>query len=127
MKAVEYYLKRRLVEDLGWPPERTELVHFAATSEDVNNLAYARMVRAALAEAWLPAAAALVEAVRAAALEYAGLTDARAARTASQPRLRRLAKSWLFSSRAGNVSCERSARSRSPGSGGALPGRWPPM
>jgi adenylosuccinate lyase len=73
VKAVEYYLKRRLTEDLGWPPARTELVHFAATSEDVNNLAYARMVRAALGEAWLPAAEALVEAVRGAALEYAAV------------------------------------------------------
>ena len=41
VKAVEYYLKRRLMEDLGWPAERAEFVHFAATSEDVNNLAYA--------------------------------------------------------------------------------------
>jgi adenylosuccinate lyase len=73
VKAVEYYLKRRLIEDLGWPAARTELVHFAATSEDVNNLAYARMVRAALAGAWLPAATALVETVRGAALEYAAL------------------------------------------------------
>jgi adenylosuccinate lyase len=73
VKAVEYYLKGRLVEDLGWPVARTEFVHFAATSEDVNNLAYARMVRSALAGAWLPAASALVEAVRGAAVEYAGL------------------------------------------------------
>jgi len=83
VKAVEYYLKRRLTEDLGWPPARTELVHFAATSEDVNNLAYARMVRSALAGAWLPAASALVEAVRAAALDYADLPML--ARTHGQP------------------------------------------
>jgi adenylosuccinate lyase len=83
VKAVEYYLKRRLVEDLGWPAARTELVHFAATSEDVNNLAYARMVRSGLAAAWLPAASALIEAVRGAALDYAGLPML--ARTHGQP------------------------------------------
>ena len=82
-KAVEYYLKRRLIEELGWPPARSEFVHFAATSEDVNNLAYARMVRSALAGAWLPAASALVEAVRGAALAHAGLPML--ARTHGQP------------------------------------------
>ena len=30
VKAVEYYLKRRLVEELGWSEERAEFVHFAA-------------------------------------------------------------------------------------------------
>lgn len=83
VKAVEYYLKQRLVEDLGWPAERTEFVHFAATSEDVNNLAYARMVRAALTGAWFPEAEALVEEVRGAALEYAALPML--ARTHGQP------------------------------------------
>jgi adenylosuccinate lyase len=73
VKAVEYYLKSRLVSELGWAPERAEFVHFAATSEDVNNLAYGRMVREALADVWLPAAEALVIDVRAAALEHAGL------------------------------------------------------
>jgi adenylosuccinate lyase len=83
VKAVEYYLKGRLIGELGWPAERTELVHFAATSEDVNNLAYARMVRAALVGAWLPAAEGLVEEVRSAALEYAALPML--ARTHGQP------------------------------------------
>jgi adenylosuccinate lyase len=64
VKAVEYYLKSRLLDELGWSARRAEFVHFAATSEDVNNLAYARMVRAGLAGAWLPAAQSLVEEVR---------------------------------------------------------------
>ncbi|MCX7946026.1 MAG: adenylosuccinate lyase [Hydrogenophilus sp.] len=45
VKAVEYWLKRRLSE---WPevaPYR-EFVHFALTSEDVNNVAYGLMVAA---------------------------------------------------------------------------------
>ncbi len=73
VKAVEYYLKRRLTADLGWPAGRAEFAHFGATSEDVNNLAYARMVRAASAEVWLPAAEALVGDVRRMALAHAAL------------------------------------------------------
>jgi adenylosuccinate lyase len=83
VKAVEYYLKRRLVQELGWSPERAELAHFGATSEDVNNLAYARMVRAALHGTWLPAAASLVEQVREMALAQAG--QPMLARTHGQP------------------------------------------
>ena len=63
VKAVEYYLKRRLQEapegsalrDLG------ELVHFACTSEDINNLAYAVTIRNATTDVWLPTARALVK------------------------------------------------------------------
>jgi adenylosuccinate lyase len=83
VKAVEYYLKRRLVDELGWSPERSEFAHFGATSEDVNNLAYARMVTRALAEVWLPSAENLVAEVKALALEHAGL--AMLARTHGQP------------------------------------------
>jgi adenylosuccinate lyase len=83
VKAVEYYLKSRLIEELGWAPERAEFAHFAVTSEDVNNLAYAGMVRRALNEVWLPGADAFVNDVRAAALEYAGIPML--ARTHGQP------------------------------------------
>jgi adenylosuccinate lyase len=83
VKAVEYYLKRRLTADLGWPAARAEFAHFGATSEDVNNLAYARMVRAALGQVWLPAAEALVSDVRHMALAQAELPML--ARTHGQP------------------------------------------
>jgi adenylosuccinate lyase len=83
VKAVEYYLKYRLVQELGWTPERAEFVHFAATSEDVNNLAYARMVRRSLEEVWLPAADVLVGDVRAVAIQYSNLPML--ARTHGQP------------------------------------------
>jgi adenylosuccinate lyase len=83
VKAVEYYLKYRLVQELGWAPGRAEFVHFAATSEDINNLAYARMVRRGLEEVWLPAADALVQDVRAAAVEHSGMPML--ARTHGQP------------------------------------------
>jgi adenylosuccinate lyase len=43
VKAVEYYLRERLAA-AGASPATLELVHFGCTSEDVNNLAYARML-----------------------------------------------------------------------------------
>ena len=66
VKAVEYYIKRRLpkisdsASDLA---AVSELVHFGATSEDINNLCYARMVKGAVEEVWLPRATALCDAV----------------------------------------------------------------
>ncbi|MDM7830016.1 adenylosuccinate lyase [Cellulomonas edaphi] len=71
VKAVEYFLKRRLADapegsalrDVG------ELVHFACTSEDINNLSYALMVRDAVQRVWLPAATALADEVAALAVE----------------------------------------------------------
>ena len=58
VKAVEYYLREKL-NALGLPQHGIQ-VHFCCTSEDINNLAYALMLKSALAEAWLPAARALV-------------------------------------------------------------------
>ena len=66
VKAIEYLLKGRLAaapEVLGADtvlPSVSELVHFACTSEDVNNLAYALMIRGAVQEVWLPAARSLI-------------------------------------------------------------------
>ncbi len=62
VKAVEYFLKERLTaiapadEDKGL----AELIHFGCTSEDVNNLSYALMVKGAVEQVWLPRAQALV-------------------------------------------------------------------
>ncbi len=58
VKAVEYYIGRRL-EALGLA-QLTPLVHFACTSEDINNLSYAVGVRDAVVDVWLPAARTLV-------------------------------------------------------------------
>ena len=65
VKAVEYFLKRRLTRIAPEEQDRglAELIHFACTSEDVNNLSYALMVRGAVTEVWLPRATALVETV----------------------------------------------------------------
>ena len=46
VKAVEYYVREQLAA-AGASPATLELVHFACTSEDINNLAYARLLQAA--------------------------------------------------------------------------------
>ncbi|HEV3232276.1 MAG TPA: adenylosuccinate lyase [Candidatus Dormibacteraeota bacterium] len=80
VKAVEYWLKARLA---GTPLEPyREFVHFACTSEDVNNLAYALMLRAGVGE-WLAAADRLIDAVAALAVEHRALPML--ARTHGQP------------------------------------------
>lgn len=52
VKAVEYFVRQRL-DTLGIRGI-SELVHFAATSEDINNISYALCVDAALSRVWLP-------------------------------------------------------------------------
>jgi adenylosuccinate lyase len=50
VKAVEYFLRDRVPDDVR------ELLHYGLTSEDVNNLSYALMLRDAVTEVWRPAA-----------------------------------------------------------------------
>jgi adenylosuccinate lyase len=52
VKAVEYYVRARL-DDLGLSSV-AELTHFAATSEDINNLSYALTIKSAVFDVWLP-------------------------------------------------------------------------
>ena len=49
VKAVEYYLARRCAQHPGLTKKR-QFIHFACTSEDINNLAYAGLVAQARAE-----------------------------------------------------------------------------
>jgi adenylosuccinate lyase len=72
VKAVEYFLKERLAT-VGFAGPQAEFVHFACTSEDINNLAHALMLREGLLGGWLPCAEDLVEAVAAMADEFAAL------------------------------------------------------
>ncbi|WP_246954925.1 adenylosuccinate lyase [Brachybacterium sp. Marseille-Q7125] len=58
VKAVEYYIKRRLAGTSLEP--LAEVVHIYCTSEDINNLSYALMIRGAVHEVWLPAYEALI-------------------------------------------------------------------
>ena len=63
VKAVEYFLKKRLTEIAPAPADAglAELIHFCCTSEDINNLSYAVMVKGAVLDVWLPRATALVD------------------------------------------------------------------
>jgi adenylosuccinate lyase len=54
VKAVEYFVKSRLEECTQWHG-RHEFVHFGATSEDINNLSYALILKEARANVLLPA------------------------------------------------------------------------
>ena len=81
VKAVEYLVRRRL-GTLGLD-HISELTHFAATSEDINNLSYALTVRDAVQTVWLPKLRQVIEALRSNALEFRA--DAMLARTHGQP------------------------------------------
>lgn len=60
VKAVEYFLKQHL-DGTGLAPA-SELVHFCCTSEDINNLSYALMIKRAVELVWLPKARSVVAA-----------------------------------------------------------------
>ena len=62
VKAVEYFIREEL-EKLG-RSDLGELVHFACTSEDINNLAYARVISDGLHQVMLPKAKSLVTKLR---------------------------------------------------------------
>ncbi len=68
VKAVEYLLKRR-IEGTSLA-DVAEYLHLFCTSEDINNLAYALMVRGAVQQVWLPAASALTDQFAALAREH---------------------------------------------------------
>ena len=59
VKAVEYYIRERLSETSL--RDVTESVHFACTSDDINNLAYAMMFRDAIGNVWRPQARSLID------------------------------------------------------------------
>jgi adenylosuccinate lyase len=81
VKAVEYLVRQRLA-DQGLTPI-AELTHFACTSEDVNNLAYALTIRAAVQQVWLPRLGDVLTALRERAEEGRGMPML--ARTHGQP------------------------------------------
>ena len=54
VKAVEYFIKERLKDDAALAPS-LEFVHFACTSEDINNLAYGLMLAESREAVLLPA------------------------------------------------------------------------
>ncbi|HLS13647.1 MAG TPA: adenylosuccinate lyase [Beutenbergiaceae bacterium] len=77
VKAVEYFLKRRLTsapQHLGAStvlPDTSEIVHIFCTSEDINNLSYALTIASAVEQVWLPAAHQVADALADLAREHA--------------------------------------------------------
>jgi adenylosuccinate lyase len=63
VKAVEYFIKERIAGN-GELAKASEFVHFACTSEDINNLAYALMLRDARAGVLLPTLDAVIAGLR---------------------------------------------------------------
>jgi adenylosuccinate lyase len=72
VKAIEYWLKSRLAKNAE-AQRALEFIHFACTSEDINNLAYALMVAESRAEVMLPKLDELIAALRALARRHAAL------------------------------------------------------
>ena len=70
LKAVEYYIRERLHDSSL--NDVAASVHFACTSDDINNLAYALMFRDAMRKVWQPAARAVMERIAALARQSAG-------------------------------------------------------
>jgi adenylosuccinate lyase len=72
VKAVEYWLRGEL-QQRGASPADLEWMHFGCTSEDINNLAYALMLKAARARLLLPMLDALGGSLDALAARHAGV------------------------------------------------------
>ena len=82
VKAIEYFLKERLADN----PEVaavTEFIHFACTSEDINNVCHALMLKEARDEVMLPALDRITAKLTARARAHA--SDAMLSRTHGQP------------------------------------------
>ncbi|MGE5094718.1 MAG: adenylosuccinate lyase [Betaproteobacteria bacterium] len=72
VKAVEYWLRERFATNAE-VSAAAEFIHFACTSEDINNLSHARMLQGGRDKVLLPAIDAIVERLRALAREHAGV------------------------------------------------------
>ena len=72
VKAVEYLIREKLQGDAELGPA-LEFVHFACTSEDINNLSYSLMLSQARQQVLLPELDALIGKLRALAHEHAAL------------------------------------------------------
>jgi adenylosuccinate lyase len=72
VKAIEYWLKGKLANNAE-AQRSLEFIHFACTSEDINNLAYALMLRESRDAVMLPRLAQLAEALKALAHRHAAL------------------------------------------------------
>ena len=85
VKAVEYFLKNCFAEsgDLDEVKSVSEFLHFACTSEDINNLSYALMLRDAREQVLIPTLEEIIDAISGLANHNAALPML--ARTHGQP------------------------------------------
>jgi adenylosuccinate lyase len=72
VKAIEYWLKAKLAKNAE-AQRSLEFIHFACTSEDINNLAYALMLRESREAVMLPRLAQVCDALKALARRHAAL------------------------------------------------------
>ena len=72
VKAVEYFIKEKLKGD-DYLTRALEFVHFACTSEDINNLSYSLMLAEGRDTVLLPAIDGVIEKLGGMARDYAGL------------------------------------------------------
>ena len=70
VKAVEYFLKEK-VADIAELHAVSEFIHFACTSEDINNLSHALMLKGGMEQVIQPELAATLGAIRQLAHDYA--------------------------------------------------------
>jgi adenylosuccinate lyase len=82
VKAVEYWLRERFAKNRE-VTRAAEFIHFAATSEDINNLAHARMLKGGRDRVLLPAVDRIIARLDSLARQHARL--AMLARTHGQP------------------------------------------
>jgi adenylosuccinate lyase len=72
VKAVEYWLKKTLKKQKDVAPY-LEFIHFACTSEDINNLSYALMTKRAVNENTLPGLSEIYVKIQSYAKQYAAI------------------------------------------------------
>lgn len=70
VKAVEYFIRDR-IQSLPALQPYGEFIHFACTSEDINNLSYALMIAQARNTVMVPAMTAVIDAIEALAITFA--------------------------------------------------------
>ncbi|MCW4629556.1 MULTISPECIES: adenylosuccinate lyase [Marinomonas] len=70
VKAVEYFIKNKMADNAELAAI-SEFVHFACTSEDINNLSHALMLREALEEGITPKLKNVIKAIEDLAIEHA--------------------------------------------------------
>ena len=72
VKAIEYWLREKLTDNTE-TADKLEFIHFACTSEDINNLSHALMLKSGRNEVMLPVLETLISRLRSHAHHLAGL------------------------------------------------------